>query len=285
MPPKKKQDAPLPERKKKVRAAAIPARREWSAEHLIPVYELARSGRSNAQIFTAMGIPPATFKRWLVAHPELQNAIFKGRAVFDKKGSGSSGLKKFHDYLFDQLPPNLRGIWAELEVCFDPEVNDVVRMEALLAKCGERAKQQLWIHAFTISNFKKSAACKIVQIAPQTLDRWIEEDPDFAGLFQHVVKCKIDFFEDAFLDLVADRNPAATIHAAKTQLADRGYGDRAQQVNHAHEHIIVPIDSLGLSLEERKNIRERIRGTPRLPAPDDDAAIDVTFEELAEDAK
>lgn len=247
----------------------ISTKKVWSEQMLLDAYDLARTGLNNSQIAIGLGVPTTTFDAWVTRKEILKNALFRARIEHDSKRKTGSGTRKFHDYLYDRLPTRLRLIWDEIWRCNSPDVNDTRRIEALMSKTGTRARQQLFIHAFTTCNFQYLAACRIIAIAPQTVTAWIENDPDFAGLYKEIIKLKDDFFEDAFLDLVGSGHPAAVMYGVKTKCASRGYGDKTTvEHSHTHDHTIVSVEDLHMSLDERKALLSKIQNARRKGLPD-----------------
>lgn len=248
----------------------------WNDVHPLTAYELARGGQSDVQIMVIMEIGHRTFDKWKKTRPVFRQAIIRGRAAFKAKTEKKDGIGAFHRYMYDRLPARLQSIWDEVMACNAPGHQDARRLDALMSKVGRRARQELFIQAFTTSNFRVLTACRLIGIGRQDVDNWILTEPEFAALYQHVLDCKDDFFEDAFLNLIALGHPAAIIHAAKTKLSDRGYGEKMKvqhDHNHQHDLAIVKIDTLGYTLEEKKELLARIRASK---APQGEV-IDATF--------
>jgi len=68
-------------------------------------------------------------------------------------------------------------------------------------------------------------ASQKVGINPCTHYEWIKTDPEYRRLVEELENKKCDVIETAFLNLVDQGNPSAVIHAVKTKLKHRGYGE------------------------------------------------------------
>lgn len=81
-----------------------------------------------------------------------------------------------------------------------------------------------------------TSACQEVGLNRDTYYQWLKNDKDFAEAIIALEGRKEDVIEKAFLSLVIDRNPQAVIHAVKTKLKYRGYGDEIKnEVHHSGE--------------------------------------------------
>jgi hypothetical protein len=132
----------------------------------------------------------------------------------------------------------------------------------------EKDKQQLFLHCLFSSHFDLSGAMRLCNVSKKRFDIWTTADPDFARLWDEIEFHKKNFYEAAYHDLIAERNPAVVLHAMKTKNADRGYGDAPVTVNlngkvdHAHQHEhrhVIDLESLKLPLETRRQILDAYR--------------------------
>lgn len=81
-----------------------------------------------------------------------------------------------------------------------------------------------------------TSACQEVGISRETHYQWLKNDKDYADAISALDSRKDDVIEKAFLSLVIDKNPQAVIHAVKTKLKYRGYGDEIKnEVHHSGE--------------------------------------------------
>jgi hypothetical protein len=78
------------------------------------------------------------------------------------------------------------------------------------------------------SHGRVGVAAKAVGIERSTFSAWVREDPDFARRVEAMEESVNDWYEDQFKALVAEKNPQAIIHAAKTRLRSRGYGEKVE---------------------------------------------------------
>ena len=86
-------------------------------------------------------------------------------------------------------------------------------------------RKQLMVEALTTELGIVTSACKIAGISPWTHYEWLKLDKDYKEVVEALEIRKDDLIEKAFLSLVIDRNPSAVIHAVKTKLKHRGYGE------------------------------------------------------------
>ena len=221
----------------------------------VTAFLYARDGMSDEQIGKALGVSGPTFRRWCANNDALADAVSRGREVID----GQDAMT-FPEYVYRHLSPHLRELWDEINECVELE-NGFERVEALLRKGGQHARQHLFIHALASSCFNVSASMRKLNVSRKTYDHWRTSDPGFAELLDEMHWHKKNFFEAAFIGRVAAGDTAAILHAVKSQLADRGYSDKLQ-VEHSgtveHRHT-VDIAELDLPLEVLVAIRDAVR--------------------------
>jgi hypothetical protein len=128
---------------------------------------------------------------------------------------------------------------------------------------GIRGRQHLFLYSLIHSNFNVSASCRRLNIDRKTFTRWVTTDPGFAELLDEVHWHKKNYFEQAFIGLVQRGDTPAILHAARTQLRDRGYGDRLDvshsgTIQHDHDHRIA-LEDLDLPLNVRRVILDAVR--------------------------
>ena len=81
-----------------------------------------------------------------------------------------------------------------------------------------------------------TSACKIVGINPCTHYEWLKTDNEYKEAVEALEIRKEDIIEKAFLSLVIDKNPQAVIHAVKTKLKHRGYGENPITINNTNSN-------------------------------------------------
>ena len=129
-------------------------------------------------------------------------------------------------------------------------------------------RQHLFLHALVATCFKPTQALSKLGMSKAELDGWMS-DPGFASLVNEMNWHKKNFFEEAFLDLVAEREPSAVLHAMKTINSDRGYGTKVTVENTGkvdHKHSMDETISQ-LPLEDRLRLLEGIRALKEGPKP------------------
>jgi len=230
--------------------------RSWKDEFILTAYDLARTGLSDSKIAENLGVQFATLREWTKRYSLLALAIKKGREIVKE----DSGTVTFADYVYKRLPEDLQELWDDIQEC-SREKNGIKRIEALFKGRGLRARQHLFIHAVTASNFNFSEACRKVGINRETFNGWKERDPDFARLVDEIHWHKGNFFENALLTRVKHGDPLAIMFANRTFNRDRGYGNKVEvnvtgSVQHVHT---VDVEALPLPLETLVQIREAMR--------------------------
>jgi hypothetical protein len=104
-----------------------------------------------------------------------------------------------------------------------------------VAKCSKKKHKGLaprkrkMVEAMAKSLGIVTTACQEVGINRITHSRWYKEDLDYKEAIDDLEVRKEDVIEKAFLSLVIDKNPQAVIHAVKTKLKHRGYGEDIKQ--------------------------------------------------------
>lgn len=84
-----------------------------------------------------------------------------------------------------------------------------------------------------------TTAAKSINISRAVHYQWMENDPEYKAAILDLKEMKKDFIESKLLSLVADKDVAATIFSAKTQLKDRGYVERTEFGGSIKQVIIV----------------------------------------------
>lgn len=232
--------------------------KKWKPEFAYRIYDLAKSGMTDATIAKTLGVSAITFVAWKKRKKEVTLALEQARKY---KGQVAR-TETFMEYCAGRLAPDAKAVYDQV-VAFDREANGQKRIEALLDKQGLRMRQMLTIHALIHSNFNASEACRKMCIQRSTFDAWCRKDPDFAELVDQIHTFKKDFFEEAFVNLIHAGDSSAIIHAAKTINADRGYGIKVDvkhtgTVDHRHELVEVA-DLETVPLEDRIRLLEAIR--------------------------
>ncbi len=247
---------------------------KWSYSLLVDIYILAKTGMSNVQITKALGITNPTWLKWKEKYPEIKDSLRKARDATTDGGTAES----FEQYVYRHLSTELKPLWDKLVTLKEEKTLSIEKIEDLLGGRGRQTRQRLFVHALVHSAFSTSKALEMVGVSKKRLDKWVEEDLGFRELLEEIQWHKKNFFEDQMLMLVKMGNPAAIIHANKSQNADRGYGDKLHiegNVNHTHTHFLVDVSKLKtLDVETLEKIEKAIEVAEKeqkaLPAPDAD---------------
>lgn len=233
----------------------------WRDEFYVKAYQLARSGSSNGEIARVLKVKRRTFDRWIETKPALASALE------DARGGVNKGTESFVSYIYKSLSPKNKVLWDQLEAAGNMN-NPEVFIDRVMQSKGKRTKQQMWVHALIMSNFNGSEACRKVGIPKTTLDNWVRHDKAFVKLLEEIEWHRNNFFEDAFVSGVARGETALILHAAKTKLADRGYGSTktvnvsvSGQIEHKQVNVgelleTLPVDYRTKLLSHMKALRE-----------------------------
>lgn len=232
---------------------------KWKDEYWFKIYDLARSGMTDCAIATAMGWSHrSTLFRFYRKKPALKEAVERVRAEGGKS-------ETFRDYVHGRLPAKLKKLWDKI-LSWEEDPYGVDKVEAMLARRGQRVRQHLFFYALVHGNFNITEACRLVNISTTTFRQWLNLDPDFQALMEEIHWHKKNFFEGALINLVKNGDSAATIFVNRTVNRDRGYNDKhttdvnvsiSGEVNHKHAQ--VTLKDLDLSLEARKEILQKLR--------------------------
>lgn len=128
--------------------------------------------------------------------------------------------------------------------------------------------------------FNVAHACRVVGVSPQAVAAWRKKDPKFQRLMETVKEAKKDFCDDALMDLVGARDPAAVIFVNKTLNRDRGYDQRVTvhmegSVNQNHT-----ISVKELSVDAKRMLLEEMRAKAARQLEDRSNVIDAEYEEV-----
>ena len=230
------------------------ARVKWNNKFYIKSYQFALAGMTDVEIAEALGVSLGAFKGWINKRSTLQFALDEGRSRMKVRGNSS-----LRDYIYNQLPRKLKKLWNRIDKCAD-HPNAVQRMDALFDNHGEGARKHLFLYALTTSHFNPSQACRKVGVSKATVDRWIEQDIDFAQMVDQIHYHKKNFCDQKLMELVDDKDPAVVMFVSRTLNRDRGYSDKQEveitgTINHTHKHSIT-VDDRVLSIMSPKAVKE-----------------------------
>jgi len=91
--------------------------------------------------------------------------------------------------------------------------------------------KNMFLNALIRNNFHITNTCNQTGIPRMTFYKWQQVDKKFKEKMEALREVEIDNFEDAFRDLVEERNPQAVIFGLKTRGRSRGYIEK-QEVEH-----------------------------------------------------
>lgn len=244
-------------------------KKKWRNWNYVLVFELSKSGMTKAKIAKMLGVTIVTFYKWYNTKPTLRKAYRMGR-----KSSKSS--ETFRGYAYRRLSPKLRKIWDRINAA-DSSGAGTARVEAILADAGKRARQHLFIYAWTSCGFNPTEACRILCMDRQTFEGWYKNDPEFHQLFDEMNQVKKDFFEAPLVRKVDEGNISAILFANRTYNADRGYGNKVQ-VEHSgtvqHNVGVVSVKTLELDPEHKRVLLDAIRAKKTQEEESDYVKID-----------
>lgn len=222
---------------------------------LVQIYRFARLGMQQDDIAEAVGVDRSTFGRWKKINPDVG-------IVLKWAHQDQADKETWQKFVYDRLSPDVRTVWDRITSYEGDEKNGIAKIEALLEDHGKHMRQELFLYALVHSNFSASKACSKVNISRHTMDDWIEKDPAFADLIKEIEWHKDNFFEEAFISLVAVREPSVVLHAAKSRLDSRGYSAR-QKVDVSgsidHTHSLIDLSELNLTQEVKQAILQAMR--------------------------
>lgn len=103
--------------------------------------------------------------------------------------------------------------------------------QSTLAK-RTKTNQNRFLNALIRNKYHVTKTCEETGISRMTYYDWTRKNPKFKAKMEDLREQEIDTFEDAFRELIEDRNPAAVMFGLKTRGRHRGYIDR-QEVEHS----------------------------------------------------
>lgn len=232
----------------------------WEDSFYVKTFQLAQQGLTDEGIAAGLGVHFRTFRLWKKKRPALKEAITAARKP------ASAPIDTFKDYVYEQLPSDLKDLWQDIQACsVEGNPNAVARMEKMLSDAGKTARQHLFIHALIANNFNFTAACKAVNIGKKQFDTWLLSDPGFARLIDEMDWHKKNFFESKLFELVAAGDGNIVKFVNQTYNADRGYGNvktinKNVNVTGTVRTAAVSVDELDLTVEQKKALLAKIRG-------------------------
>jgi hypothetical protein len=231
---------------------------KWRNRFYVDIYRLAVQGLSDEQIAQAIGVSVSCFSSFKKKRSTVRYALKQA-----KNKDSRVTAKNFFDYVYKRLPENVRELYDKITAIED-EPNAVAKIEAMLEKEGKYARMQVFLHALVTNNFNPSKARRRANITKITLNDWIRNEPGFKDLIEEMHENKQNFAEEALMKLVAKGDPNAVIFVNKTLNKDRGYADKQTiehtgTIKHEHQHKLLDLDKLQLSLACRKEIVDAVR--------------------------
>jgi len=256
-----------------------PANKKWEPIMLVHIYKMGRQKLSQSQAAASLNVAKITFETWLRQRPGCRAAWEMG---YNEASMTGKSIPNIVDYCYTKLPLTVRGIWDEMmDIQTDGGDPSGEATEQLLRLHGKPVRQRLFIHAIVWTNFNMNKAARLCNITFASVQSWLE-DPNFRELLKELEWQKKNFFENAFLQKVAEGDSAAIIHAVKTQLKDRGYNEKVV-VEHQgivqHEHnqgfnINALLDDLSINAKHevlmamrKHNMLPQGQGAAQLPEP------------------
>lgn len=232
------------------------AKSKWNSEFIITAYELARDGHKMTTIAHALGVSVMTFNKWRKNKKLLRIALKRG---FDFGKDRDKKVPTLKRYIYERLPKALQNTWNKIDK-MENAVTGAEKVQAILAHRGRRARQHLFLYAWTQSNFSLSQALSKVCISRSAFEKW-KTDPDFLELVQEIEWHKKNFFEDALVRLVDRGEASAVVFANKTLNADRFPDKKTVNVNVTGNIDVnyIKVDELDLPIGVRKMILKEYR--------------------------
>jgi len=202
---------------------------KFTPELVFAMYDWYSNGEDDNFVAKQLGLKLKTYLYRKSNHPGAKAAAKYGRLRYSESRSNRND---FDSIVFGRLPAELKETWLMLKKeAKKPTGSTPIQTMSM------RQKQILWIHAWVKSNFSVQKACTFLQIPQSTVTMW-QSAPAFKKLMEGMMEIKKDFIEDSLLGLIRRQNPIATVFAAKTQLRDRGYGEKTEvvgKIEHKHE--------------------------------------------------
>jgi hypothetical protein len=237
---------------------------KWQDEFLFDIYDLASEGLNNKEIAKVLNVRPLLLKQWSMTKPLVKYALIKARKFREKAASNT-----LDGWFFDSLTKEQRELWSKVNI-LESHPSGVERLQALFAKHGKQARQNLFLYALLHSNFSSQFACRKVGISQGMLQKWIDTDLDFVKCLDMVHTRKKEFFESRLIEKVVDGDTSAIMFANRTQnrtpgFLHDGYADKLEvavqgSIDHRHLHTHkIDLTDLDLPLETRKVILDAVR--------------------------
>lgn len=230
----------------------------FKTRYYIEVYRLAAAGQTRRDIAATLGINFETLQLWCKKKKTLRWAYYEGR-----NPKGRTTVDNIMDYVAGRLPKEQLDLYNEIRR-FNKDEEGYERVRQLLEGKGDTVKQHLFLHAYVSSNFDKTRAMRQICITTKTLSRWMQ-NPHFTELFKSIDDAMDDFYLGSLNKAIKDGDTQAIIHAAKTRLRKRGFGEK-MEVSHVHEGTIThafQLDFTKLSLRAQKEVMAQMEEQDR----------------------
>lgn len=226
--------------------------KKWSDANFVKAYQMAKAGLTRPQMAETFGVNLITFDQWRQKYPAFDEAVRAGR----------DDEFNFSNYCYRRLPRSLQKVWDDINAVERDASIEV--LEQLLTGLDDRVRKYLWVHALACNSFRPDVANNKLGVSRGTVDRWKEDDPDFADLCKEMVLTRKDWGEGQLLDLVAARHPQATMWWNRCQNEDRGYNPKKKVETEGTLRKTVDVKVVqGLDDETLRKLDEALDGEAR----------------------
>lgn len=224
--------------------------------------QYARDGMNDSQLAAALKISLTTLDTWKKRHKSFRDGIIMGR-----RGQRLAGRddETFVEFIYKRLDPQCQEVWDLINKA-KPTTEGFRTIEAAFKRYGERMRQSLFCYAYVANTFSLNRAMHKCGVTYRMYKRWLK-DPAFNQLLEAITFHKKAFFEECLIKLVRDGDTMATVFANRTFNRDLGYHEKVT-VETDNAPAIMSLSALGLPLEQRKAILERLREAKELELKD-----------------
>ena len=199
---------------------------KFKNRYYVDVYRHAYDGLNKTQISKKIGVSLHTFSRWLKRDSDLKYAMKTGKAdlkLIKKPPKTEAELaNNFLDYVYGQLPDELKDVFDHLNIADKPESN-VRKVERMLSKHSVEDRQRLLLHSYVYSCFDMSSAMRMAHVKKETLDRWVKNDINFAEILNELNWHRKNYVEGALFRRIEAGDTKAIIFANECINRDRGF--------------------------------------------------------------
>lgn len=226
----------------------------WNNKLYIKIYEAAKDGYTDKQIAATCGMSYSMFCYHKKRKGTIRWALKRARTKV------KTGVDNVLEHVYGRLSDEHKALYDEICVLGKKNVkNGYEKVRLLMENQGENVQKQLFLYALVKCNFIQSKARKKCCVSLKKVQEWMT-DPAFVAFLDEIQEGADDFYHDHFNKAVQNGETQAIIHAMKTKLRHRGFGEVSKLEVEGNVNVTgkLELDVSALSLSAQREIAQQL---------------------------